>query len=113
MNEKEEGKSLLDHLTSKIKVITELEIILMALDNYRHRRIISHEEKTKIRIFYLKNLRQKKISARVYAAALEAEFESMCKGSDLTDDEKKNTIRKVHEYLKSAEARYMKVNDGR
>lgn len=89
--------------------MTEVELILLALNNYHNRRIISREEQNKVFIFYMKNLHKKGLSVELYFPFLKEEAESMCCGAELSISEKNHIVRKVKEYLSQAERRVKKL----
>lgn len=88
---------------------TEMDIFLIALKNYRENKIIKHEEKAKIFIWYVENVHKKGATIETTYPFLKEEFLSWVKGSDLNDKEIKNTERKVLEYLNQAKNRIDKA----
>lgn len=86
-------------------MMTEMELILLALNNHRKRRVISHSEQNEVFVFYMENIKKQGLSVDVYFSFLKAEIKSMCRGSELSALEKSNLIRKVKEYLYYSEER--------
>ena len=84
---------------------TAMDIFLIALKNYRENKIITFEEGIKIDLWYIKNIHQTGATIETVYPFWKREFRSWVKGSDLNDEEIKNTERKVLEYLKQAKNR--------
>ncbi|EMB6070839.1 TPA: hypothetical protein ACKR0U_001091 [Proteus mirabilis] len=89
--------------------MTEMEIFLLALENYRENKIIKYNDKAKIFIWYMENIQKNNATIDTTLPFLVKDFYSYSLRSDLSDTEIKNTIRKVKEYLIQAENRYKKA----
>lgn len=89
--------------------MTEIEIFLLALENYRENKIIKYNDKAKIFILYMENIQKNNATIDTTLPFLVKDFHSYSLRSDLSDTEIKNTIRKVKEYLIQAENRYKKA----
>ncbi|MEN3524438.1 hypothetical protein ABDH35_18295, partial [Proteus mirabilis] len=87
----------------------EMEIFLLALENYRENKIIKYNDKAKIFIWYMENIQKNNATIDTTLPFLVKDFYSYSLRSDLSDTEIKNTIRKVKEYLIQAENRYKKA----
>lgn len=49
-------------------MMTEMELILLALNNYRNRRVINRKEQNKAFVFHMKNLHKKGFTVELYFA---------------------------------------------
>ena len=88
----------------------EMDLFLIALQNYREHKIIQHADKAKIFVWYVNNIHKRNSTIKITFPFLVQEFRSYSKGSDLSKNELKHTERKALEYLNQAQRRLDKLS---
>lgn len=67
--------------------MTEMEIFLLALENYRENKIIKYRDKAGIFIWYMENIQKGNATIETALPFLIKDFHNYSLGSDLSDDE--------------------------